>query len=82
MTDTTNEVIAHILKDDTRSKNERVEELLKMREDARALQRAATESPMGGDTPDTSGLREIDRALERLGQNGPAEAEENSAATL
>jgi hypothetical protein len=82
MTDTTNEVIAHILKDDTRSKNERVEELLKMREDARALQRAATESPMGGDTPDTSGLREIDRALERLGQNDPAEAEENSAATL
>ncbi|TYC69932.1 hypothetical protein FMN63_08395 [Stappia sp. BW2] len=82
MTNTTNEVIAHILKDDSRSKNERVEELLKMREDARALQRAATESPMGGDTPDTSGLREIDRALERLGQDDPAEAEENSAATL
>lgn len=82
MTDSTRDEIARILKDGSRSKDERAKELLKMRDDARALQRAATESPMGGDTPDTSGLRDIDRALERLGYSDVAEAEENSAATL
>lgn len=82
MTDRTREDIARILKDDTRSKDDRVNELLRMREDARALQRAATESPMGNETPDTSDLREIDQALERLGHSDLTEAEENSAATL
>jgi hypothetical protein len=82
MTDRTRDEIARILKDNTRSKADRVDELLRMREDARALQRAATESPMGNETPDSSGLRDIDRALERLGHSDLTEAEENSAATL
>ncbi|MCK7612505.1 hypothetical protein [Roseibium sediminicola] len=74
--------ISEILKDDTRSAAARIEALLKLREDARALQRAATESPMGNDDAADSGLREIDRALAKLGHRDNAQKDENSAATL
>lgn len=82
MTDRIREQIAHILKDHSRSKDERVAELLRMRDDARALERAATESPMGNQTAGTSGLRDIDRALERLGRDERTEADAKNAATL
>lgn len=82
MTNPVNDQIAKILSDRSRSREDRVAELLKMREDARALERAATESPMGNDRAGTSGLLEIDRALERLGHTELAEADENSPATL
>lgn len=82
MTSQVHDQIIEILSDKSRSREDRVTELLKMREDARALERAATESPMGNDTAGTSGLRDIDRALERLGRSELADADENSAATL
>lgn len=82
MSGNTRENIAEILKDDSRSKDERIAELLKMREDARALQRAATESPMATGDDGSTGLREIDRALEKLGYNTLADADEEGAATL
>ena len=74
--------IAAILKDDRRPATKRIEDLLRLRDDARALQRAATESPMGNDDAAESGLREIDRALRKLGHRDPGRAEERSAATL
>jgi len=82
MTSRITERIASILKDDTRTADERIEELLKLRDDARSLQRAATESPMGTGDAAGTGLREIDRALQKLGHRDTAQAEENSAATL
>lgn len=74
--------ISEILKDDTQSAAARIDALLKLRADARALQRAATESPMGNDDAADSGLREIDRALGKLGHRDIAREDENSAATL
>ncbi|MHA7776256.1 hypothetical protein [Roseibium sp. M-1] len=82
MSDRMTDQIARILKDDSRSKDDRILELLKLRDDARALERAATESPMGTETSKDSGLREVDRALERLGHGKLTEADEKSAATL
>jgi|GEM_PF-994629 len=82
MTSRINEQIAGILKDKSRSKDDRIQELLTLREDARALQRAGTESPMADDDPSSADLREIDRALERLGHDALQEADEKSAATL
>ena len=83
MTSRVREQIAHILKDKSRSKEERISELLTMREDIRALQRVETEA--GGMTTErqsSSGLREIDRALEKLGHHELIEADDKSAATL
>jgi hypothetical protein len=82
MTSRISDQISEILKDRTRSADARIDALLKLRDDARSLQRAATESPMGNDDPDGSGLREIERALQKLGYHDQAQAEENSAATL
>lgn len=82
MSGTTREKIAQLLKDESRSREDRIAELLKMREDARALQRAATESPMANEEDGSTGLREIDRALEKLGHGTKSDADENSAATL
>lgn len=82
MTSHMSDQIAGILKDDTRPARERVKDLLKLRQDARSLQRAATESPMGTEDATGSGLHQIDRALRKLGHRDPAQADENSAATL
>ncbi len=82
MTSRTNEQIAEILKDDSRSKEDRISELLTMRQDARALQRAGTESPMVNEDQTSSQLREIDLALEKLGHDELQEADEKNAATL
>lgn len=83
MTSQIRDRIASILKDKSRSKEERISELLNMREDVRALQRVETEA--GGMTTEqqgSSGLREIDRALEKLGHDELAQADENNPATL
>ncbi|WP_428648912.1 hypothetical protein [Roseibium sp.] len=82
MTRRINEQIAEILKDQSRSKKARIDELLQLRDDARALERAATESSMATSGPDDSGLRELDRVLEKLGHHEILEAEDKSAATL
>lgn len=82
MTSPITEQIAAILKDKSRSKEDRIRELLTLREDARALQRAGTESPMANDDAGSAGLRDIDRALEKLGHDTLQDADEKSAATL
>lgn len=82
MTSRTTEQIAGLLNDTTRTDADKVEELLKMRQEARAIERAATESPMATGDAGSSGLGEIDRALEKLGYEDEAHADENSAATL
>ncbi|MBN9673964.1 hypothetical protein [Roseibium aggregatum] len=74
--------ISTLLNDETRSRKERVEGLIRLREDARALERAATEGPMAGPEPSGELLRKVDRALERLGYDEAAQADEFSAATL
>ncbi len=76
------EQIAEILKDTSRSKQDRIDELLRLRNDARALHRAATESPMATSGADVSGLRELERVLEKLGHHDVTEAENKSAASL
>jgi len=82
MTSHMSDQIAGILKDDTRPAKDRINDLLKLRDDARSLQRAATESPMGTEDAFGSGLRQIDRALEKLGYREHTKADENNAATL
>jgi hypothetical protein len=82
MTNPITDRIARILKDDTRTAEARIDELLTLRSDARALQRAASESPMGTEDTSDTGLRQIDRALEKLGYRDHAKADEESAATL
>lgn len=82
MTQTVRDEIAKLLKDGSRSKEDRISDLLTLRSDARALQRAATESPMGGEDK-SSDLREIDLALEKLGHGDALKtADEDNAATL
>ena len=82
MTGTVKDQIATILKDGTRNKEEKISDLLTLRSDARALQRAATESPMGGEDH-SSDLQEIDLALEKLGHGDALKAaDEDNAATL
>jgi hypothetical protein len=82
MTSRITEQIAGLMNDAGRSREDRIGALLKMRDDARALQRAATESPMATGDDGSSGLAEIDRALEKLGHSEQPDADENSAATL
>ncbi|GAB4516919.1 MAG: hypothetical protein Tsb0019_16500 [Roseibium sp.] len=82
MTSRVSEQISEIVNDPGSSRGERIDALLKLRDDARALQRAATESPMATGDAGSSGLAEIDRALEKLGHTAQPDADENSAATL
>jgi len=82
MTDRIKSQISALLNDETLSRKEQVDALIKMREDARALERAATESPMVNDNHSGEVLREIDHALERLGYQEVTDADERSAATL
>lgn len=58
------------------SKERKIKELLAMEEEARAIQRAATESPMADDDGWQNDLRVIEKALMDLGaderEEGPA----------
>ncbi|PLX37818.1 MAG: hypothetical protein C0606_06010 [Hyphomicrobiales bacterium] len=76
------ERISNVLDDKTLTPNERIEELLRMRDDARDQQRAATEGGMISEDGSTNDLREIDLALQFLGYDPLAAVEEESAATL
>ncbi|PVB61538.1 hypothetical protein [Labrenzia sp. 011] len=82
MTNRIDERIAAILNDSSRSSEDKIAELLGMRADARALERAATEGPMVSENRTPSGLREIDLALEKLGHDTLQDADETSPATL
>ena len=82
MTSRITDRISALMSDTSLSRVDRISTLLKMRDDARALERAATESPMGTGDAGSTGLAEIDRALEQLGHTEQPDADENSAATL
>ena len=62
--------------DDTATRAEKIKRLTKLRDDARALQRAATESPMVEDDGWNEDVHVVDVALSSLGfdveEKGPA----------
>ena len=70
-----------IISNDSFTKNQKTEKLFRLREDCRAIQRAATEGGMTADDSMAADLSEIDRALAKLGVD-PLQAEDKSAATL
>jgi hypothetical protein len=64
--------------DDTATRAEKIKRLTKLRDDARALQRAATESPMVDDDGWYEDVHVVDLALSSLG----LDVEEKGPATL
>lgn len=76
-----NDKVASILKNPELSRQDRIAKLMKLRDDARAEQRLASEGGAIDDDGLNSDLRDIELALDRLGE-APAEAEGKGAATL
>ena len=76
-----NDKVASILKNPELSPKDRIAKLMKLRDDARAEQRLASEAGAVDDDGLNSDLRDIEIALDRLGE-APAEAESKGAATL
>ena len=70
--------VKEIMDDSAIAEDEKIEELRKLRIEARDVQRAATESSMGADDGLQDDLRIVDKALHQLG----ADIEEKGAATL
>lgn len=77
----TNEQVNSILKNPALSRSDRIRKLMKLRDDARAEQRLASEGGAIDDDGLNSNLRDIELALDRLGK-APAEAEGKGPATL
>jgi hypothetical protein len=73
--------VASILRNPELSRRDRIQKLMKLREDARAEQRLASEGGAIGDDGLNSNLRDIELALERLGLD-PAIQEGKGPATL
>jgi hypothetical protein len=73
--------VASILRNPELSRRDRIQKLMKLREDARAEQRLASEGGMIEDDGLNSNLRYIALALERLGLD-PAIEEGKGPATL
>ena len=59
--------IQQIVEDASLDTNSKIEQLREIEDDARALQRAASESPMNSSDGWDSDLREVRKALDRLG---------------
>jgi len=59
--------VASILRNPELSRRDRIQKLMRLREDARAEQRLASEGGMIEDDGLNSNLRDIELALERLG---------------
>lgn len=78
MTGSAKEQIEAILGDRSLSNEQKTAAVIKLQEDARDIQRAATESGMDPDDGLNKDLREIELALEKLG----IDTEESGAATL
>jgi hypothetical protein len=76
-----NDKVASILRNPELSRRDRIGKLMKLRDDARAEQRLASEGGPIGDDGLNSDLRDIEIALDRLGQD-PALEEGKGAATL
>lgn len=75
------DVIAKIVEDPALSKPEKVIELERLRQNARAEMRAASESAMVDDADTGDDLKHLDLALEALGADS-ASIEDSGAATL
>lgn len=73
--------IRTILDDPQLGKAAKIDRLERMREDARAEMRAATESTMADDTDTGDHLKHLDQALNDLGAH-PETSENKGAATL
>lgn len=73
--------VASILRNPELSRRDRIQKLMRLREDARAEQRLASEGGMIEDDGLNSNLRDIELALERLGLD-PAIEEGKGPATL
>lgn len=76
-----NDKVASILRNPELSRRDRIEKLEKLREDARAEQRLASEGGTIDDDGLNSDLRDIEIALGRLGKD-PAIEEGKGPATL
>jgi hypothetical protein len=76
-----NDQVNSILKNPELSRSDRIRKLMKLRDDARAEQRLASEGGAIDDDGLNSNLRDIELALDRLGE-APAEAEGKGPATL
>ncbi|AEH85917.1 MULTISPECIES: hypothetical protein [Mesorhizobium] len=70
--------VLEILEDGSLTKDEKIAELRKIESEARGLQRAASESPMGNDDGWQDDLRQVRLALDKLGAKEP----KKGAATL
>ena len=73
--------IREVMADTSLDRAGRIARLTKLREDARAEQRMASEAPAVDDDGLNSRLRDVELALEHLGQD-PSEEEVKGAATL
>lgn len=78
MTSSTKAQLEDILKNTSRTRQDKIDALMKLQEDARDIQRAATEGGMDPDDGLNKDLREIELALEKLG----ASSDDTGAATL
>jgi hypothetical protein len=63
--------VQHILDDKSLDRDQKIEALLQIETEARALQRAASESPMVNDDGWESALRDVRKALDQLGWEEP-----------
>jgi hypothetical protein len=73
--------VRDIMMDESLSGDERVKRLSKLRDDARAEQRMASEAPAVDDDGLNSKLRDVEMMLERLGRK-PAHEEGKGPASL
>ena len=73
--------VQRIIRDESLGLQERIKRLTKLRDDARAEQRLASEAPAVDDDGLNSRLRDVELVLEHLGRK-PAEEEGKGAATL
>lgn len=78
MTGSTKAQLDDILKNTSQTRQDKIDALMKLQEDARDIQRAATEGGMDPDDGLNKDLREIELALEKLG----ASSDDTGAATL
>ena len=78
MTSATQNSVQQIVDDGQLPPTEKIKKLLQLESDARALQRAASESPMNDDDGWEDDLRQIRLELDKLGWDEP----ENGAASL
>jgi hypothetical protein len=73
--------VRELMMDESLSRDERIKRLSKLRDDARAEQRMASEAPAVDDDGLNSKLRDVEMMLERLGK-APAQEEGKGPASL